>query len=164
MMGLKKTTKLKKMIQKRSKYIIESTAQVLDALSEVTGGADLFFKETMPQHNIIVEWTDVEITEQDHVIIKGAMVTSPGQYSAANVMVISVPLEMATNADAREVCEYMIETSGAKRKKPEPVPTNEPTHAEPPTQDQSATEFDLSKLSPEQRAALDLFNVTRGGK
>lgn len=155
-MAVKRTTKLKKMIVKRTKLIEESTHQLLEELSEVTGGADLFFKETMPQHNIRVEWVDVEISEKDYVLIKGAMVAD--QYSAANVMVVSVPLEMAAESTAREICDYMMKTSGReKQEAPESLPG-------PPPIKPAQTEFDLSKLTPQQREALYLFNATRGGK
>ena len=157
-MAMKRTTKLKKMIVKRTNYIEESTANLLDELSEVTGGADLFFKETIPNLDVQIEWSEIELTEKDFIIIKGVMVAE--QFSAANVMVISVPIEMAAESTAEEICEYMIETSGYRERpesdsKPKPVPSP----AKPRQQD-----FDLSELSPEQREALYLFNASRGGK
>ena len=159
-MAMKRTTKLKKMIVKRTNYIEESTANLLDELSEVTGGADLFFKETIPNLDVQIEWSEIELTEKDFIIIKGVMVAE--QFSAANVMVISVPIEMAAESTAEEICEYMIKTSGYRDRpesdsKPEPLPG--PPPVKPGQQD-----FDLSELSPEQREALYLFNASRGGK
>lgn len=158
-MAMKKTTKLTKAINKRTKLIDDSTRELLDTLSNVTDGAGLFFQETMPQHGIKVEWSDIEVTEKDYVLIKGVLITGNVQLSAANVMVISVPIEMAADSTSREIADYMIKTSG--KKKTEQAPQVRAPTPVPPI---SSTEFDIDALTPKQREALALFAISKGGK
>ena len=158
-MALKKTTMLKRKIDKRTKLIDDSTRELLKVLSNVTDGADIFFKESMPNHNIKVEWSDIEMTEHNHVLIKGVLMTGESMMSAANVMVIHVPIEMASGCTAREVADYMIETSG-QQKKPKKQAEAKPA----PTLKDDTQEFDLTVLSKEQLHQLRMFNLSRGGK
>lgn len=164
MMALKKTTILKRKIEKRAKVIEVSTRDLLDQLSEVTDGANIFFKEIMPQQQIQVMWSDVEIAENDEVVIKGVIAAAGEQFHAANVMVIHVPLEMAANSDARSVADYMIKMSGRKATEPTSEADPPPEAAEPTSEAAPVTEFDLTELNEEQKQALEMFNLSRGGK
>ena len=153
-MPINATTKLKRQIIKRTKQLDESTKQVLDSLSAVLAGADIFFRTAMPQLNVNIIWSDVEMIDDDHVIIKGLIEGGDPQFQAANVMVIHIPLVLAAEGTAEEVGAYMIKKSGHKKDlKPESAPAPEQVEY-----------FDLSELNPQQREALALYNLSRGGR
>ena len=159
-MPINATTKLKRQINRRTKLLDESTKEVLESLSEVLAGAAIFFRTAMPQLNVNIVWSDVEMIDEDHIIIKGLIEGGDPTYQAANVMVIHIPLILAAEGTATEIGEYMIKKSGHKKQKTKAEPEAEAS----PSPRNQAEDFDLGKLSPQQRESLQMYNLSRGGK
>ena len=159
-MALKKTTILKRKIEKRLKNLEDSTKALLKELSNVTEGAELFFREKMKQYEISTVWGEVEMSQNgEEVVIKGFF-TINGQQAMANVMVVHVPITMAVGCTAQEIAEYMLKTSEGTKKNM--MIESERLRCPPPQE--TNTEFDLSLLSKDQLHELRMYNLSRGGK